>query len=279
MNWRKIALHTDLFRVPELVPGYEATTGISTPRSTWFSLKYSAAKSEIYRELTPSQLFKNARFKSIPAKIILGVIIYPTAIITFIVPFIIIFHLTTLFYRFSLKSSSLVYFPLIYISGGLSNVRNIDIELDKIRNGPIQKFGLYYAIVILVIFNLIPLAAYSALIELRHEMEWQYPLATTPWFRDLVGYWLFLYGWKPLYVARAISAILTVALFFLADREIRHREFGTGQRDQKVTIWLGALSVPRFICVVYTAAFGVFTLIPYLSGIHLPSFIWDWWPV
>ena len=278
MNWRQIALHTDLLRLPELVPGYESATESRSQQATWFSLRYSSAKAELYRIMTPSELFKTARYKSPIAKMILGIIIYPTLLVVIVVPFIIIFHFTSMFYRFSLKSSSIIYFPLIYISGGLSRVKNVDVELDKIRNGPIQKFGLYYAFVILVFFNLIPLAAYSAVIELRHGLESHYPLTTTPWFRDLVGYWLFLYEWKPLYVARAISAILTVALFFRADREIRDRKFGRGQPDQKVTVWLGALSIPRFICVVYTAAFGVYTLSPYISGIHLPLFSWDWWP-
>ena len=209
----------------------------------------------------------------------LGIIVYPSLFITIIIPFVLIFHITSIFYRYSLKSSSLLYFPLIYISGGISNTRNIDFELDRIRNGPVQKFGLYYAFVILVFFNLIPLAAYSIVIELRHQLELHYPLTNTTWFRDLVGYWLFLYGWKPLHAARAISAILTIALYISADIEIRHRKFERGQPDQRITVWLRMLSVPRSICVVYTTAFGLYTFIPYLSGIHLPSFSWDWWPV
>ncbi len=89
---------------------------------------------------------------------------------------------------------------------------------------------------------------------------------------------IYVYEWKPLNAARAISAALTVALFLYADWELRNRRHGPGRSDRGVRTRLGVMKVPRFVCVVYTTGFGLFTVGPYIERIHLPPFVWDWWP-
>ena len=244
-----MALRTDIFLHPELVPEYNR---VETSFPKTFTVKGAADVS--HRED--------------------GILIYLFVTIVITLPLIIFLYGSALIYRYSLKTSSIIYFPLIYISGGF--IKGVPaIELNSIRTGPIQRFSLYYALFALVFLTVVPILAYSNLVELRTGFEQQYSFANEPWFRDLVGYWIYAYEWKPLYAARAISAALTVALFFYADWEIRNRKFGAGRSDRGVRTWLGAMKLPRFVCVAYTTGFGLFTVVPYID---LPPFVWDWWP-
>ena len=272
-NWHRMALRSDIYLRPEIVPGYEILPGYDKEIRAEDGSVFKVTVIISFIIMIKRNLFREDTIKM---RILLGILILIFSVFT-VIPIIFIIYGSALIYRYSLKSSSIIYFPLIYISGGFTGGTSAK-ELDSIRTGAMQRFSLYYALFILIILTVVPILAYSILVELRTGLEQQYSFANEPWFHDLVGYWIYAYEWKPLYAARAISAALTVALFFYADWEIRNRKFDPDRSDRGVRTWLGAMKLPRFVCVAYTTGFGLFTVVPYIERVHLPPFVWEWWP-
>ena len=197
-NWVRVALAMDHRHPPELLPGLETA---HEPQASLENLKYGKLRSLII-SATESALFQK-----------LGVLaIYGSAVM----------------YRFFLKSTSLIYFPLIWIS-------DVPLTANGILNFPLERVRRWYAWAILVVML-------SPLVISFHTPD---TLAT---HRDRAIYSYVLpvstYWWQ---ISRVIAVGVTIAVYFYA-RTLATRQV---QPETERTIIAGANRL-RAACAVFT---------------------------
>lgn len=270
-NWQRIALQTDIFQAPEYVPGYEAYK--STSQATRITLKFSIVLQICYEPiLYLFQIVKDTQHDPVWLRLfrITKAVSILAGGLGYSVYNIILFYIPTTIYRYSLKSSSIIYAPLIYVAGGFSKITNVNEELDQIRNGITGKATLCYAVFALVTFGLVPLIFHSFVIEVFSHIEADIPAEKREMFRSIVGHWIFVYAWIEVHISRFISAIHTIVLVILADREIRKRQYGVEVNDDKLRKRIRGIKIVRSITGSYTAIKGAIILAPL---IHIPPVI------
>ena len=271
LNWQRIALQTDIFQAPEYVPGYEAYK--STSEATRITLKFSLILQICLEPLLYIfQMVKDTQHDPVGLRVfrITNAVVILMGGLSYSNYNIILFYIPTTIYRYSLKSSSIIYAPLIYVAGGFSRITNVNEELNQIRNGISGKATLWYAVFALVSFGFVPLIFHSFVIEIFSRIEADILAEKREMFRSIVGHWIFVYAWTEVHISRFISAILTIVLVILADREIRKRQYGTGMNDDKLRNWIRGMKIVRSITGSYTAIKGAIILTPL---IHIPPVI------
>ena len=132
-NWKQTALCTDSLRPPELIPGYKKQEefqpeDILSP----IPFDYTSARVWLSELLRPKVMFTGLRWNHVAIKVAIGLIVYLIVIFVIIIPFSVVFHLTTACYRYSLKSCSFFYLPLVYLCRDLAFDEGIDYDLESV---------------------------------------------------------------------------------------------------------------------------------------------------
>jgi len=132
-------------------------------------------------------------------------------------------YLSAFLYRFSLKSTTLIYFPLIWLIGGTNQKqKNIKLIIDDLLDSKYERLKYYFswfAILVLTIFPLCLSFYWQNLINILSEKEvliYFFPL-------EQIGSW---------HITRVVSALITIILIIFADKlriRLNHREYSLGQ--------------------------------------------------
>lgn len=206
-NWLRIALATDCRHPPECLPGVE--TDADAPAAVR-GFRYE----EVRHQITSGT--GSARFQKLSL-----VAIYAPAVI----------------YRFFLKSTSLIYFPLIWVS-------DLPMTMNGVLTFPLERVRRWYAFVILLIMlsPLIisfPVPATLATAQDRAIFAYVLPVHRTDWW----------------HITRTVAAAVTIGLYFYA-KKLDHNSW---QHPESARWIITSANRLRAACGVF--AIGCFILI------------------
>ncbi len=212
LNWFKIAFTIDLTHPPEILPGIE-----------------THRQGELKRPATPTwerfiDFYHKLLMISKPISIgsIYGMFLTIIPYILYISAFT-CFFLPAYLYRFSLKSTTLIYFPLIWLIGGKTqNQKNIKLIVDDLLESKYERLKYYFswfAIFVLTIFPLCLSFYWQNLINILSGKEvliYFFPL-------EQIGSW---------HITRVAGALITIILIIFADKlriRLNHPDYSLGQ--------------------------------------------------
>ncbi len=245
VNWRRLSLMIDTGCPPEIMPGIEGSDRPDVVES----LRFSAFRS----------VFSVDDLESVLEKVARGLLGFAIGVILFLPSF---------FYRFSLKSTSLVYLPLIWLVSGpkLSEGSQKDYVEDLVESA-FERIARYWAVVVLGVFTLLPLT-YIAL-----------QAAPPVWGRSgfIKDYFVPIEIINSWHVTRSLSAAIAIGVFCWAYEIVRKRiKKGHAPASWQVNlIW--CLKMLQKACALWTIGCGIYLLAVTVKAEDLPQ--WRWLPV
>lgn len=221
-NWYKVTFCLDSHHVPEVVSGYE-----------------TLGKRELFK-LTEMMRFMRSRRLLIP--------LY--------VPFGLLLFLPPLLYRWSLKATSIVYTPLLWITHGtFRRMDNVRDELRKIRTNEISHVTICYSALVILL-----LAVKIAIMTLWAEFAVWLNSSALGRFSSIYVAPAELPIWQ---VASFVNASLAFGLFLFTDTV-------ESWPDEYIERLLRLATFVRGILTCYTITCGVYITAEALEGLHLP---------
>ena len=238
-NWARIALCVDTFHPPEIVPAYHLQ-GSDT------ELKVTGLPVDAWQQV------RSASFGLKPAVAILGAL------------FCIILFGPPLLYRWSLKATSLVYSPLLWVLFVASRkIPDVQIALDRIRRSDLSRIITAYSVIILA-----ALASKLAMMVIWDGFaDW--------WAQTPLGNILAIYvapAEVPLWqVAAAINAIVAISLFVFAGAALMR--FGAPDEwpHKRIEVVVRSLVVVRSSLTLYTIACTLYITLEAAKEWDLPA--------
>lgn len=227
-NWRRVALATDLHHPPEIVPGIEKADVDSSYR---FAM--------VLYLLLVSAKVPHIAFPRIP-----GVVIAPIAWIGSGI-FFVIWFVPALIYRWSLKSTSFVYFPLLWAA--FTSRRGQDTvaqRLETIATDQTERLVRWYAGFVLIFLTILPVVLAAPLQPTIARVQSALSV-------ELFDFWLFTGRIKLWHLVRVINAVITMGLFVFADKALRRIKYGRPHSDQVVHRVIGTCLYVRGFLGVY----------------------------
>lgn len=224
-NWRRVALATDLHHAPEMVPGIDKGDGHS-------GFRFADAWPE-FRRMTRAPELRRVRH-------VLSSIVFAVLLVVMYVP--------TLLYRWSLKSTSVVYFPLLWAAfkgrrGGDTPAQ----QLETIATDQGERLVRWYAGIVLIFLTVLPFVLAAPLHPIIAPVQSAFGV-------DLVDFWLFTGEIKLWHVVRVINAGITMGLFLFADKALRRIKYGRAHSDERVHAIIGICLFVRAFLGVYLSA-------------------------
>ena len=240
-NWARIALHTDMAHAPEILPGAELDRKTSTFSGTINVLKSLE---------TP--------WKIIPFVAIEGAIFLPTV-----------------WLRWSLKSTSIIYAPLIYLSRFSYGSRSLRDHSEEIVS---SKLALYYAIFwSLGCCSVVPIAVATWLNLYLARLD------PGSWSGHLIDFFAITPTMRPWNVARLLGAVLTITMFVIAKSCMRSivkdRTFDGSVVGRLADVVLRVLNIVRATTTLYVILCGILIFwTKILPHVAWPEIEWLWIP-
>ncbi len=248
-NWFRIAFAIDLIDPPELIPGIEnCDFHDELPKS----IKWSVLGRRMFSTIKSTKLRNFSSF-----------LIFSPVIIVYC-----FMYLPAFLYRFSLKSTTLIYFPLIWLIGGKNQKqKNIKLIVDDLLDSKYERLKYYFswfAIFVLTIFPLCLSFYWQNLINILSGKEvliYFFPL-------EQIGSW---------HITRFVSALITIILIIFADKlriRLNHPDYSLGQvktffiilgRRLRVILGMWTLGCGFFIImsIVDWTTFPIIKLFPF----------------
>jgi hypothetical protein len=162
----------------------------------------------------------------------------------FLLPFLLIILFPAVLYRWSLKSTALIWSPLLWIAGQISEVADLPRFLrDVVRLTFYKLSRLYSGIVILLFAGKIWL--FFAFSQVAHSLD-SFP----GWI--VLGHYVLPDEIPLWHMAAALNAVLAWVIFFQAERHMEDSQFSIPQPDALQNRFK-ALLVTRNVLSIYTA--------------------------
>ena len=241
-NWFQIAFCMDSRRAPELIPDVDSSNDDDEYLPLTFATAWGVVRDE-----------PKLRWKPIPLIVFIGLWYGPSII-----------------YRWSLKSTTLVYLPLVWAATVSRNdALSIRQRLAGIMTSEIERVTRWYSAYVLIVRTAIPFAFAVQLQSVIHALnEFIGP--------ELVDYWLFMGNVHAWHVARTVSAAITFALFFAADSALRRLDNNQPLNEGFVETAVSLALFVRSLLGVYLAA-KMFHIVA--SSVEWARISWrlTWW--
>jgi hypothetical protein len=231
-NWVRQTLCTDMFLVPEIIPGERYSNKVII---TLYSLANLARQlpQEFKRDPIPSLAFSWA------------------ILITFVVGYV-----PAILLRISFKATSIAYFPLIFVArASNTSVSSVKWRLERFTKGELEKYRRRLSGIVLSL--LVAKVAFAAgIIEQAYlsEMLGSERLATI-----LVGR---ITWW---HCSLAIDSVVTFAIFFYSDSAISRLEHSAEVHSRKVLTLVDSLAFLRGVTatatILYFFGVALFTVV------------------
>lgn len=236
-NWYKTVLCVDMLRPPELLPEIENVSVNNIVRKYKFS---------VWRRSIKKDFNKNGGHKIV-------------ALIAFVISLII--FVPALMYRWSLKSSCIIWLPLIFVIGGwkkkVKNIENLYLQdqLKAICETSLAKIQFYYAFITIFVLTLMPIY-FKGQINFVSENVLYNELA----LKNIVTYFFALQmdAW---HWSRLASALLTLAMYFYAERLLLKRQFFDHAGLYFAPYFLRSLTLLRLPLSLFTIGCGLYLII------------------
>jgi len=249
-NWKRITLAIDIFYPPELILGYEEY-GKSV------LLKFS----NLFNILTFHKHWKSFTIHDL--------FLYYFSYLSILQ--LIILYIPASIYRISLKATSLVYLPIVWIiNRTFSEKLTFKLMLLSIREDELEKFKRYYSGIIFFLFYLIPLFVLQKWDEIL--IFFQNYLGKNI---ELINAYTFIVTFEIWHVARLLNFIATYILFFLSDKLLRLLEFDQIKSTNNAYITIRYILIFRSILGFYVMACTLYII---YSTIELPDIGGQWFP-
>jgi hypothetical protein len=240
-NWRRVVLYTDIRVMPELLPAEETIPANSPLRP--FRVKNAVSMAGV------SLLQSFAALKE--QHPILRVM--PFMFLPFFLLFFAIVILPALAYRWTLKSTALIWSPLLWVFIPTRNRGDLRLYLSRVRNRSVYKFTRAYSALVIAAI-VVKLFTYYQVADILSTMDRQ--LQGRVLMSSLIGP-DFLPPWQ---LAALINATLAWLLFFAVDFLLQDIDEGAGTPSN---FWLNALMIItliRNILGVYTSACAAYLI-------------------
>ncbi len=249
-NWRRYILVIDSFHPPETLPNLESSILFKNNNLMIFS----ELKKKIYTDFISPHSWPD-RCVGVPLFSLLALLLFVPA----------------LFYRWSLKSTSVVYLPLLWV--GAENRKPQETAYKfilRIGKGWFERFLRMWAIFILVALILLPFMLWIGIINLLPEWKslqiWlsQF-LAVNPFLQEyFIPTEHTLNSW---HIARFVSAVITLWILhksqdYILDIEAKQLEHNNLESQAN---YLSHLITIRKIFGLWTIACGLYLLYSHLS--------------
>ncbi len=187
--------------------------------------------------------------------------------------------LPTLLYRFSIKSTALIYLPfLLVIQSGTR--RNVGFRhwLTEIQRSALETWRRLYAMATVFIFLVLPvwvlLFAHEVWMQLLDSRRSPMVAVVADLLFVVAGDTVTVHAW---HVARIVSAAITMWLWWYASRVLVRLDFESVNTDRSEKLISGAL-VARGLLGLFTIASTLIILSRAASWLSMPSIRIDWWP-
>jgi len=202
-NWHRVALATDFRHPPELLPGVESTD--DAPAGVQ-CVRYQ----ELHRQITAGA--GGSLFKKLSVLVI---------------------YAPTVLYRVFLKSTSLIYFPLIWVS-------DVPMTAKGILTLPLERVRRWYAVVVLLImlsplFISFPVIDTLATPRDRAIFTYVMPVDKTDWW----------------HITRVVAVGVTIGLYFYARKLAENASEAPPDNERRIIRGANRL---RAVCGVFTMA-------------------------
>lgn len=233
-NWFRVVFCVDTHHPPELLPGLE-------------QIKHEFRFGKWIYDYIFNLLNKNKEKAAMES-----------LLFVFLTPFL---FLPALAYRWSLKSSSIIWLPLIWVIGWKR-------ENDADANGKLQSelkwmcrsawsmIVMLYSLAVIFLLTLLPLVLKEQFTHLKETIN---PNAINPMLGKLMDYFIAT-RIEPWHVSRFFAAVLSLVLFFYAERLLIQREHKPNAGLGSVQPLFRAIKLVRVPLSLFTIACGVWLL-------------------
>ena len=242
LNWWKISLSTDIRFLPEILPDSESP-----------NIKEFTRIPRLSRISLDSQLFRGNFINRILAYIL------------FVIIFSILF-IPPLLYRFSLKSTSYIYFPFIWIVNNKTTNENYLSSLELIRRSQFEKLRVYFSFAVIII-TLVPIFTNLALLKIGNIIP----------NTVMLKYFIPVYSIDSWHISRLIAAMITIVIFWLADKYLIIYRNQPNYNFQISSMLINSLSKIRTSFSLWTIVCGIYLLNQQMNWSDLPTINWIPW--
>ena len=253
-NWRRVVLCLDSALLPELVPGTE-TGEVALPEHKDL-VKFRAKEiKRIFSTLRP------AENPSLIARLIMLPFVLLAAFMIAVACF------PSLAYRLSLKTTSLIYLPIVFLGKGTAaGTRELSLLLRSTCDSELERVQRSYAWFVVVFFTALPITLFIG--SQKTTIPWL-PTVLNQYFwpGNEIGVW---------HISRSLAALITLGLFFAASKiKIRYEE-GLIKNPDGVLYWMTMASRVRTIASLFTIACGIWLVNKGVDWSDLPGLRWPW---
>ena len=240
-NWWRIAFATDFAHPPEIMPGVELHVKLESADPNDYYL-FSGAISEFYgQELSVSE-------RSFGTLIIVSL------------------FLPSILYRLSLKSTSVLYLPFIWIIHAPRESENQrKLLIRELVESHLERVKRIYAWFVLFVLTLAP----AYLLAFEPSLRNQFP------DHLLWNYFAPIHKLSSWHLSRSLSALLTLVMFFLANKALIRADNTDSKITPTTTLLIQSGVKIRGFLSLWTIGCGLFIL---LSQIDFESLRVEWLP-
>lgn len=201
VNWRRFTLATDFAHPPEVIPGH------------W---RYGAKNSPYHWSWVRGWAFLPPRdnydlldlFRTL-----MNSLLFPLSLL--------ILYLPAVLFRMSLKSTCVVYLPVLWLLSASPQALDPRRRLEFIKENELEKLRRRYSVGALVLFYIAPIlfvSLFNKQIGLLHNYLGQNA--------DLISIYTFLFTVRPWHIVRLVNILLTFYLFLYADSRLQRFRSG-----------------------------------------------------
>lgn len=257
LNWFRIAFAVDIKHPPEILPGIETFHQDEFARLDTF--RWKAFIDFIHES------FENISSESEsepPITLVLNILFF---YVLFPVTLFICLFIPAYLYRFSLKSTTLIYFPLIWLIGKKDQKQDdINLIVADLLDSKFERVKYHYswfAILILTIFPLCLSFYWQNLINIPSEkgvLIYFFPL-------EQIGSW---------HITRVVSALITIALIVFLDKRRVHLNYHGHSFGQVETFFIKLAKRIRTVLSIWTLACGFYIIMSIVDWTTFPLIKW-----
>jgi hypothetical protein len=229
-NWARVALSTDSFSPPEPLPQSETIGHPGAP----------ALRIHMFAQFAAwrfSDISATERIVRVPLWFIFAGVVFIPA----------------LAYRFSVKTSTIVYAPFLWVIHDRMNSRlPVEQQLEELHHGVVEILRRWYAAISLLGFTVLPLLIF---IRWQHLLHW----LNERLGRELITFYTVVYEIHLWHASRMVNAVITLALWIFADSALRRAKFGNSWSESTTRTTIAVATAVRALLGFYGIAVGVKT--------------------
>ena len=254
-NWRRVALATDVCCSPEVLPGIEtnACSGI-----------LSVLRFRVWMKSTREDL----NWKK-PVSFFRCCVFSPGAFA--------LFYLPSILYRLSLKSTSLLYMPFMFvIRSHIGEDLSAKERIHDIKFGATEQLQWHYAVIVVIANSAALLALFANIAVLNNAIESGGPMIALlcDLFLPTNGQQLTLKAW---HIARFANAAIVIGLLLYADKAERRLDSGRWTENE-VTTTFEIVRQVQLVLALYTTFCALSRFIQFALDAKLPPVGFEFLP-